>query len=86
MEGTDRMAKRLSDIVREWLRDHGFDGLCNCAAECGCRLDDLMPCEEPGPDCEAGYDVDPPDDRADDVHFWIAPQKAPAQETDQNAA
>jgi len=23
--------------------------------ECGCLLDDLMPCDEPSPDCQIGY-------------------------------
>ncbi|WP_295438173.1 hypothetical protein, partial [Thiolapillus sp.] len=30
------------DMVAAYLREHGFDGLfCD---ECGCSLDDLMPC------------------------------------------
>ena len=27
-----------------WLLDNGYDGLSNPYAECGCGLDDFMPC------------------------------------------
>lgn len=43
----------LRQIVEQGLRAGGFDGLCR--ADCGCRLDDLMPCNEPGIDCVAGH-------------------------------
>ena len=31
------------DIIEKWLRDNGCDGL--CCDDCGCGVDDLMPCE-----------------------------------------
>jgi len=31
-------------MVREWLVQHGYDGLCN--EDCGCGVDDLMPSGE----------------------------------------
>ena len=43
----------LQQIVADGLRAGGFDGLCR--GDCGCRLDDLMPCHEPGIDCVAGH-------------------------------
>lgn len=43
----------IKQIVEERLRADGFDGLCR--ADCGCKLDDLMPCHEPGTDCVAGH-------------------------------
>ena len=43
----------LQQIVEAGLRAGGFDGLCR--GDCGCRLDDLMPCNEPGIDCVAGH-------------------------------
>ena len=43
----------LQQIVADGLRAGGFDGLCR--SDCGCRLDDLMPCNEPGIDCVAGH-------------------------------
>ena len=51
---------KLRDMAREWLSAHGYDGLCNPTTECGCGLDNLMPCGEPGEDCVSakadGYD------------------------------
>ena len=36
-------------IVAEWLKAHGYDGLCNYNCGCGgTNLDDLMPCEDGG--------------------------------------
>jgi len=32
----------IKNIVREWLTARGYDGL--CAGECGCGIDDLIPC------------------------------------------
>jgi hypothetical protein len=44
----------VSDIVRRWLQANGYDGLFS-EWECGCKLDDLMPCGDLYSDCEAGY-------------------------------
>ncbi len=35
----------VREIVRKYLMANGHDGLCNPALECGCDIDDLMPCE-----------------------------------------
>lgn len=43
----------IKDMVADRLRKDGMDGLCN-TFDCGCRLDDLMPCGEPHPSCIAG--------------------------------
>ena len=32
----------VQDMVKTYLIEHGFDGL--CAEECGCGLDDFCPC------------------------------------------
>ena len=37
------MTKTVREIVREYLVANGYDGLCN--DECGCDLDDFMPCD-----------------------------------------
>jgi hypothetical protein len=39
----------IKEIVKKYLKDNGFDGL--AGDNCGCGLDDLMPCEEPSIDC-----------------------------------
>lgn len=41
--------------TREYLTRHGFDGLCNADAACGCGTDDLYPCGELGPNCRPAY-------------------------------
>jgi hypothetical protein len=32
------------EIVRQYLKQHGFHGLYDPDIECGCQLDDFMPC------------------------------------------
>ncbi len=42
------------DIVQKYLKDNGYDGL--YAEECGCILEDLMPCDgDCAFHCEPGY-------------------------------
>ena len=41
------------EIVKQYLKENGYDGLCN--EDCGCVIDDLAPCEEMSEQCEAGY-------------------------------
>lgn len=43
----------IRDIVVAWLKEHGYDGLCE--EECGCNLNDIMPCNLEGKArCRAG--------------------------------
>lgn len=44
----------VKQIVEKYLKDNGYDGL-QCYAECGCTLNDLMPCEENFSECTPGY-------------------------------
>lgn len=46
---------RLKDIVIGWLEVFKFDGL--YTDDCGCTVDDLMPCEQPGLDCKPGFKI-----------------------------
>lgn len=39
-------------IVREWLEEHGYDGL--FCEDCGCKNDDLIPCDMPSHHCRPG--------------------------------
>ena len=45
----------IREIVRLWLEQNGYDGLYWPWLECGCFLDDLMPCDEPSCRCTAGF-------------------------------
>ncbi len=51
------------EIVSVWLRKHGYDGLCNSDAECGCSADDLAPCGEIQTTCEPAFLCTLPADR-----------------------
>lgn len=51
----------VHEIVKQHLEAHKYDGL--CGDECGCQLDDLMPCSgesmsEQVPGCEPAYKVE----------------------------
>jgi len=61
----------VEEIVREWLVTYQCDGLCHSDTECGCRLDDFVPCGELGAECEAACSGDPPDGVEGD--FWMYP-------------
>ena len=65
----------VKEIVRRYLIKHGYDGLYSDLLECGCSVDDLMPCEgfNSNPyQCRPGYKVkDPPDE----FEFLIVAEK-----------
>lgn len=54
----------LREFVAQKFQTDGFDGLF-LEDGCGCRLDDLMPCDEPSPNCQPGYQC-PCDGTCDD--------------------
>lgn len=35
----------VRSFVADWLKEHGYEGLVNYDGECGCQINDLMPCE-----------------------------------------
>jgi hypothetical protein len=49
----------LQPLVLQALEQGGFDGLYipsdHCEDGCACKLDDLMPCDDPSMDCRPGY-------------------------------
>jgi len=45
----------IQQIVEQWLREHGYDGLYSPDGGCACRIDDLFPCQEFSSDCTAGH-------------------------------
>jgi len=57
------------DIIRAYLRDHGYGGLCNSYGECACSLKELRPCEQDCMECEPGHYV--PSDGRDGFDFHI---------------
>lgn len=45
----------IREIVKDWLEENGYTGLCDTYGECACTLDDLMFCDCPAITCKAGY-------------------------------
>jgi len=45
----------VREIVKDWLADHGYDGLFSPDGLCACKLDDLMLCGDAGDECMPGY-------------------------------
>lgn len=69
----------VKDIVEKYLKDNKFDGLYSSFGDCGCQLDDLMPCCSEGIEqCEPGYKTkcNPEECPADGNCNWhISPDK-----------
>ena len=63
----------IHDIVKTWLQENGYNGLCDPEIECGCAIDDFMPCGEPGHRCEAGHTEEAPPGSG--VDYFIYPGK-----------
>jgi len=62
------LAIQVTEIVKDWLKSHGYDGL--YTDECGCRIADLAPCGGEGmSECCAG--VYKPCDPAMGYDYWI---------------
>jgi hypothetical protein len=71
----------IKEILEAWLKENGYDGLCYPDYDCGCRLEDLMPCCEPSGYCEAGHKRKPPaDSEYSDADWLIYSGKAEQEE------
>lgn len=46
----------VKEIIEKYLRENGYDGLFH-DGDCGCEVDDLIPCEVFCNNCEPGYKV-----------------------------
>ena len=64
----------VKDILTDYLKKNGFDGLAN--TDCGCKVDDLASCCHDCLDCEPAYNR--PDLLQEGYGFWMCPEKAPA--------
>lgn len=72
------MSEELRDFVKAALIAKGMNGLNAFDGEgCACHVDDLMPCDQPQPDCKAcvlktipaGECKDPDCEWSEDEHF-----------------
>ena len=61
--------KTVREIVADWLKEHGYGGLCSGKGcdPCGCSLDDLAPCGGVADECQPAYRnvCDPKPDECD---------------------
>lgn len=58
----------VNEILVKFLEENGFDGLCNGDIECGCKKDDLAPCDSNFMDCKPAYISKTPPDGYD---LWL---------------
>jgi hypothetical protein len=56
---SDEKHLTVADVLRDACERYGADGLCN--EECGCGLDDFVPCGEAHPDCILAKRIPCPD-------------------------
>ena len=71
------MTPNVLEILKLWLKEHGYDGLCN--EDCGCGNDDLAPCGEIGDSCQAAWNDK---EKAKDQHcdYWMVCEKPTVEE------
>ena len=62
----------VKKIVAKYLMENGFEGL--CADECGCLLDDLIPCDDYMGHCEPGYKIPNPGGETDWITTTVKPK------------
>lgn len=67
----------VKEIVAEYLKTNGFDGL-HAEDQCGCRLDDLIPCDDACGSCTAGYLLPGDEDSPWYIGEKLAPEIAEA--------
>jgi len=63
----------VKEIVADWLKEHGCDGL--CGEECGCDFEDFRPCDEPSFDCVAAMKGPVPEEYKGDTDTWMIPKQ-----------
>ena len=77
MQGTTENKVNVREIVTAYLREHGYDGLCN--GDCGCILGDgFIPCSDAIDTCEPGHRVPCASDNSIWGDGWrVVPGKRP---------
>lgn len=55
------MSIEVEQIISDYLKANGYDGLVCEGEKCGCQLGDLAPCGEMRLDCAAAHKVQQPD-------------------------
>ena len=64
--------KDVNEIIEQYLKKNGYNGLCEIDVGCACELSDLFPCNEDFQSCVPGYKIPDPTGEAD---FLITKRK-----------
>jgi len=67
----------IKEIVADWLKEHGCDGLCS-REPCGCSQDDLLSCGSLYDDCLAAVKGPTPPEYEGEVD-WLVPKQFPVE-------
>jgi hypothetical protein len=67
----------VREIVKAWLKEHGYDGLYDPDGFCGCPVDDLACAGDmcSMEECKPGYKVKCPKDECDCGDWHIEPKR-----------
>jgi len=66
----------VKEILIEWLKEHGYDGLYDSGNDCACQLSDLCPCDCGPWMCKAGVFLPLTSERkSDGFDFVIGPKE-----------
>ncbi len=65
------MSKDLDvpEMIGQYLRAHGYDGLVNTDQECGCSVDDLAPCGQFQTECFSAHRIKVTGGEFDELFF-----------------
>lgn len=66
-------------MVKDYLKERGYDGLFNDREECACKLGCLVPCDEIGTECRAGHFILMPEGADPDCDFYIGNKDMPVR-------
>jgi len=65
----------VHDILIDWLKAHGCEGLCHGDCDCGCHFDNFIPCAEADFDCVAAVTGPVPSDAEFEADHWMTPKQ-----------
>lgn len=70
----------IREIIEQYLKDNNYDGL--AGDDCGCKISDLMCCDNPTPNCQPGYTITCKDCSKPNCDFRDEDQDIPCMSTE----
>ncbi len=85
----------VKDILTDYLKQHGYDGLCHVETECGCPVEDLCLCDSYMMECKPAVKFKCTDDDCElcdggsyhqgkDRYHYVVPTEMPCKERTSN--